>query len=125
MTANYEELHTALRGAADTASSALYPEDENNDLHQAANHLRTVVEMLDDVDTETPEPANPDAVLSKAAAIADEAHSHAIDLTNDANTELEALSNAVDAATKAGYIGEAPLLEWFEGDVPADGSSFD
>jgi len=125
MSLSYEELHTELRRTADAASSALHPDDDLNDLRQAAIHLRAVVEMLDDVDAETPEPATPDAVLSKAAAIADNVHSHAIDLTNDANDALEALSNAVGAATEAGYIGEAPLLEWYEGNVPDDGSSFD
>ena len=125
MSLSYEDLHSNLRHAADVASTALHPVDEVNDLLQAANHLRDAVDMLDDVDVEASELPGPDAVLSKAAAIADEVHGQAIDLTNDANDELAALSDAVDAVNKAGYIGEAPMLTWFNGDVPDDGSSFD
>lgn len=125
MSTSYEQLHVKLRSAADAASSALDPGDELNDLRQAAIHLHTVVEMLDEVDTDTPEPVDPNAVLSKATAIADKVLDKVLDLTNEANTELLALGNAVEDAMAAGYIGDDPLLEWYEGDIPKDGSSFD
>lgn len=113
MSLSYEELHTEMRRAADAASRALRPGDDVNNLSQASAHLRSVVEMLDDVDIDTPEAATPDAVLSRAEAIADEVHGRAIDLTSDADDELEALAEAVEASIKAGYIGEVPQLEWF------------
>lgn len=121
---SYEKLHTDLRNAAEAASGALHPGDDINDLRQAAIHLRTAVEMLDDVDVEKGEPTTPQAVLSRATAIAEDVYGHALDLRHDADKELWALIGAVEAANEAGYRGDKPDLEWYGDDVPDDGSSF-
>jgi len=125
MSTNYESLVTNLRDAADAAAGALRPDNEVSDLHQAVTHLRTVVDMLNDVDVEKPEAPTPNAVLSSASAIADDVHFHAIDLTGNGATELEELSTAIEATIAAGFRGDAPDLAWYNGDVPTDGSSWD
>lgn len=126
MTMSYQELHEGLRQAADAASSALAQEPGTfNDLGQSSIHLATVVSMLDDIDPEQPEEPTREAALSRAAAIARASHDHAID-DGPITSELEALNDAVTAVEEAGYIGEQPdSLEYFNGDFPADGSSWD
>ena len=118
---SYESLCRNLRAGAEAARSSIECEPGgHNDAGQAVKHLTTLVDMLDEIDVSSPEEPSSKASLSAAV-------SHGRDIVHHVDYfegDLGQLAEAVSAAEDAGFIANTPDNEWFNGDTPPNGESW-